>query len=180
MAEAYIGEIRMFGGSFAPNGWALCNGQLLSIAQNQALFSILGTTYGGDGVRTFGLPNLQGRLPLHWGTSTTGTTFVQGEAAGAENATLLVTNLPAHSHSVSMPVSDQAADLSDPTGAFLASPNVTTSGDAVAAYTKTTTARFAGAVQGGSVGSGTPFSIMQPYLSVTFIIALVGIFPSRS
>ena len=98
MSEPFLGEIRIFGGTFAPNGWALCNGQLLSIAQNSALFAILGTTYGGDGVTTFALPNLQGRLPMHWGQGQGLSPRVVGEIAGTETVTLLNSQLPVHNH----------------------------------------------------------------------------------
>src|ERR1700719_3340863 len=100
MATPYIGEIRMFGGNFAPRNWALCNGQLLLISQNTALFSILGTTYGGNGTTTFGLPNLQGRVPIHWGSGAGLSTYAPGQTAGAESVTLLQSNLPPHSHAV--------------------------------------------------------------------------------
>src|SRR5215469_13112343 len=98
MSEPFLGEIRMFGGNFAPSGWALCNGQLLSISQNTALFSMLGTTYGGDGVSTFGLPNLQGTVPVHWGTARTGTAYTIGEMGGTETVALTNSTMPAHTH----------------------------------------------------------------------------------
>src|ERR1043166_2889887 len=100
MASPFLGEIKMFGGNFPPTGFALCNGQLMSIQQNTALFSILGTTYGGDGIQTFGLPNLQSRVPMHWGTGQGLSPSVVGEAGGVENVTLLQSNLPAHTHLV--------------------------------------------------------------------------------
>src|SRR5437868_2425626 len=100
MSEPFLGEIRMFAGNFAPTGWAFCNGQILSIAQNTALFSLLGTTYGGNGQTTFGLPNLQGRVPMHWGTGAGLTPRTLGETSGSENVTLLSTQMPAHTHSI--------------------------------------------------------------------------------
>jgi microcystin-dependent protein len=98
MSDPFLGEIRMFGGSFAPRGWALCNGQTIAISQNSALFAILGTTYGGDGVTNFKLPDLQGRFPMHWGNGTGLTPRTLGELAGGENAALSISNLPAHTH----------------------------------------------------------------------------------
>ncbi|WP_263408588.1 phage tail protein [Terriglobus tenax] len=179
MSDQYLGEIRIFGGNFAPSGWALCNGQLISISQNSALFAILGTTYGGDGVQTFALPNLQGRLPLHWGTSTTGSNYVLGEVSGSEKVTLLANNLPMHTHAISIPVNSGPADLSDPTGAIESTPNDPASGNPISSYTKNAATGAALPFQSGIAGSSIPISVMQPFLCVTFIIALVGIFPSR-
>jgi microcystin-dependent protein len=105
VAQPYLGQIIMFAGNFAPNGWALCNGQLLSIAQNSTLFALLGTTYGGDGVNTFALPNLQGRVPEHWGTGPGLPTVVIGESGGTPNVPILISNLPQHAH----PVADHGA-----------------------------------------------------------------------
>jgi len=108
MSDQYVGEIRMTGFNFAPQGWALCNGQTLPIAQNNALFALIGTTYGGNGSTNFNLPNLQGRVPVHQGTGTGLTTAVIGESAGTETVTLLATNLPSHSHLITPPVSNVA------------------------------------------------------------------------
>src|SRR5580692_7560194 len=99
MSQPFIGEIRMFGGNFAPAGWAFCNGQLMSISENDALFNLIGTTYGGDGQSTFGLPNLQSRVPIHQGTNSNGS-YIMGTLSGAENVTLLVTEIPGHTHSI--------------------------------------------------------------------------------
>lgn len=177
--DQFLGEIRMFAGSFAPNGWALCNGQLLSIAQNSALFSLLGTYYGGDGISTFALPNLQGRVPLHWGTSNQGGSYVLGEFSGSPNVNILPSNLPAHTHTIAIPVSNAAADLSDATGAIEASPNDPSSGNTISSYTKTASTGFALPFPSGATGQSLPISTMPPYLAVTFIIALQGVFPSR-
>src|SRR5467141_3155807 len=99
MAQPYVGEIRMFAGNFAPAGWMFCEGQLLPISENETLFNLIGTTYGGDGQETFALPDLQGRIPLHVGTNqSTGTTFVIGEKSGTENVTLTLTQIPSHNH----------------------------------------------------------------------------------
>jgi microcystin-dependent protein len=165
MTEPFIGEIQIFGFQFAPRGWALCNGQLLPINQNQALFSLLGTTYGGDGRTTFALPDLQGRVPLGVGAG-----YTQGERAGEESHTLITSEMPAHTH---MPLASLAA-ASTPspadatwanTGAanYASSPNTQMAGNAVV-----------------PVGGSQPHENRSPYLTVNFCIALVGIFPSRS
>ncbi|MBW8748250.1 MAG: phage tail protein [Acidobacteria bacterium] len=176
--DPFLGEIRMFAGSFNPNGWALCNGQLLSIAQNSALFSLLGTYYGGDGISTFALPNLQGRVPLHWGNSQGGN-YVLGEFSGSPNVNILPSNLPAHSHTVAIPVCNAGADLSDPTGAIEALPNDPSTGNTISSYTKAAGTGVALPFASGSTGQSLPISTMPPYLAITFIIALQGIFPSR-
>src|SRR5665213_445536 len=121
MSQPFLGEIRMFGGNFAPRGWQLCNGQLLAISQYSALFSILGTTYGGNGTTTFGLPNFQGTVPISQGRAPSGTTYVLGETSGTENVTLLSNQMPMHNHLVS--VSAQAATQVDPTNALIAEIN---------------------------------------------------------
>ncbi len=166
MAQPFIGEIRMFAGNFNPNGWALCNGQLLPIAENDALFNLIGTTYGGDGQETFGLPNLQGRVPVHEGSS-----FVIGQQAGVESVTLTVPQLPQHNH----PFVGSTAPGSQ------ASPqnNVPAAGNLVSIYS-------AGAPSGTMdnamvlpVGNSQPHDNMQPFLCVTYIISLFGVFPSQ-
>lgn len=169
MSEPFIGQIMMFGGNFAPRGWALCNGQLLSIAQNTALFSILGTTFGGNGQTTFGLPNLQGRVPLHPGDGPGLSPRVLGEMGGEEAVTLLQTQLPPHSHTASATGGD--ATTSKPDGA------VPASGGAYAAASDGST--MSPSFIGGG-GSSQPHDNMQPYQAVNFIIALEGIFPSRN
>src|SRR6202140_5268647 len=121
MSEPFLGEILMVGWNFAANGWALCNGQLMSISQNQALFALLGTTYGGDGVTTFALPNLQGRVPIHQGTGVGLSPYTIGEIAGSENITLLTNQMPQHNHLVA--VSNQPGAVADPTNATLAQGN---------------------------------------------------------
>lgn len=178
MSEPFIGEIRMFGGNFAPTGWALCNGQLLSIAQNTALFSILGTTYGGNGQTTFGLPNLQGRFPMHWGNGPGLTPRTLGEMSGSESVTILQTQMPAHTH-IANARSDEA-NTDTATGAVWAKA-VDGSGNAVSAYSSGIPPNTTMSPQAiGQSGGNQPLPIMDPYLCVTFIIALQGIFPSRS
>ena len=170
--EPFIAQIMMFGGNFAPRGWAFCNGQLMSISQNSALFSILGTTYGGDGVTTFALPNLQGRVPIHPGQSGGTSNYTLGEAAGSENVSILITNMPAHTHIVS---ASQTAGSADPAGMVPANENIARTA-IYGAPDGTVMAPNMNSVVGGS----QPIGIVQPYLCVTFIIALEGIFPSRS
>ncbi|WP_155297477.1 phage tail protein [Deinococcus kurensis] len=167
MSEPFIGEIRLTGFNFAPLGWALCNGQVLSIMQNQALFSLLGTTYGGDGRVTFALPNLQGRMPIHAGNG-----YQLGQAGGAINHTLTLAELPQHTHTVQ--ASSQAGTTPVPTGAVLAAPahggNLYSSGAASAALVGSTV---------GAAGGGQSHTNMQPSLVLNYIIALQGIYPSR-
>lgn len=179
--EPFIGEIRMFGGTFAPRGWAFCNGQILSIAQNTALFSLLGTIYGGNGQTTFGLPNLQGRVPMGFGNGP-GLTFRSlGETTGTENVTLLAANLPAHTHPVSLPspATTSLGTLMEPgPTAIPAASNQRNAQYAPSASANTQLS--AGVANTGSAGSNSPVSVMQPSLAVSFIIALEGIFPSRN
>lgn len=165
MAEPFIGEIRLFGITYAPRGWADCNGQLLDIATNTALFSLLGTTYGGDGRTTFGLPDLRGRAPLHAGTGAGLTPRPLGSRGGEETTTLTVGNLPPHTHAGPV-ATDRTTNR--PGGS---APAV---GGHYGASADTT-----GAV-GGSTGDGDAFDNMPPFTTVRFCIALVGIFPSRS
>ena len=177
MADPFIGEIRAVAFNYAPEGWALCNGQLLSISQNTALFSLLGTTYGGNGVSTFALPNLQGRVPIHQGQSPGTSTYVMGQVAGSENTTLLVGNLPAHNHPAN--ANSAAGPNPSPIGNFWAEANGGGKSPVVTpSYAATSTGQMASTAI-GMTGSNQPFSVVQPYLCVNFIIALVGIFPSR-
>lgn len=160
----------MFGGNFAPRGWAFCNGQLMPISQNSALFSILGTTYGGDGQTTFALPDLRGRVAVGQGQGPGLSSVSLGQAAGTETVTLTTAELPAHSHTVQMPASTGAQTSNRPTGAYQASGN---------AYSSSTNTTMAAATSALS-GSSQPHSNLPPYLGVTFIIAVQGTFPSRN
>ncbi len=165
MSEPYLGEIKIFSFGFAPKGWAECNGQLLPINQNQALFSILGTTYGGDGQQTFALPNLQERVPIH-----TGNGISLGERGGEQAHTLNISELPAHTHA---PVgSPNSASTGNPTGNLWAS---TSSGSY--SSTPNTSMNPASIV---AAGSSQPHDNMSPYLVLNFCIALQGIFPSQN
>lgn len=175
--EPFLGEIKMVGFNFAPRGWAFCNGQVMGIAQNSALFALLGTTFGGDGRTTFGLPNLQGRVPLHMGNGPGLTPRVIGEMGGAENHTLITTEIPAHLHSgtVALPCSLEDATTSSPQNA------VPAIGPVAYAPTPTPAATTAAAaLTTGPTGGSLPHPNMPPYLVVNFIIALEGIFPSRN
>jgi microcystin-dependent protein len=168
--DPYIGEIRLFAGNFAPRGWALCNGQLLPIAQNVALFSILGTTYGGDGIQTFALPDLRGRAPVHMGRGPGLAPVTLGQARGSETVTLVEGEMPGHTHQVL--VAGAATDT-DPVGAALATSAEATYG-AAGSGARLDLATVLPA------GGGQPHENMQPYLAVNFIIALEGIFPARN
>lgn len=171
MSEPFVGEIRMFAGTFAPRGWAFCDGQLLAVSQNDALFSLLGTIYGGDGRTTFGLPDLRGRLPIHAGSGPGLSPRRLGAKAGAENVTLTVNQLPPHTHQAH----GSSANGSDPNpaGNYLATSTVlepffNAAPDDTMASTSIT-----------SVGGSRSHTNLQPFLCVNFIIALFGIYPSR-
>lgn len=163
----YVGEIRMFAGNFAPVGWAFCNGSLLPISENETLFQIIGTTYGGDGQTTFALPDLRSRAPVHVGTS-----WVLGQSGGVENVTLTANQIPAHGHpaaAYSLP-----GDASDPAGRVPArnaagTPHYDGAIDTMLA---------AGALQGA--GGSQPHTNMQPYVGINFIISLFGVFPAQA
>jgi microcystin-dependent protein len=166
--EPFIGTIIQFGGNFAPRGWAFCDGQLLPISQNSALFSILGTTYGGDGQTTFALPDLRGRVAIHPGTGPGLRPYTLGEKGGQESVTLTVNNMPSHNHSFSGISGDAKAET--PAGNILGNATIYSGG--------TPNAPLNAAVIGNAGGS-QPFSVQQPYQCVNFIIALTGIYPSR-
>jgi microcystin-dependent protein len=173
MSDQYLGEIRMFAGNFAITGWAMCNGQLLPISQNTALFSLIGTFYGGNGTSNFALPDMRSRAPVHQGQGAGLAPYTIGEQTGAENVTLTVQQLPSHTHTYTPQANNGAAGSSRPTGGYLANsggtPIYATSQDTnMAAQTL------------GSTGGGQPLSVIQPVLCITFLIALVGIFPSRN
>ncbi len=165
MMEPFIGSVVLFAGNFAPRGWAFCNGQLLPISQNQALFSILGTTYGGDGRTTFALPDLRGRAPIHWGQGPGLSNFVLGQQSGAETVTLTTAQLPAHTHGTSFELP-------------LAEAPTTPTPTVPIAYDRHTMPT-ASVIQSQATGGGQPVSIASPGLSLSFIIALEGVFPSR-
>ena len=166
----FLGTVMLFGGNFAPRGWEFCNGQLLSIAQNDALFSLIGTTYGGDGQTTFGLPDLRGRVPIHVGSGPGQPSYVQGQLAGEENHTLTLTELPAHTHGLG---STATATALSPAANAPASGSKPT----YAAAPVSASPMAAGSV--GNSGGGGAHNNRQPYLALNFVIALEGIFPTQ-
>jgi microcystin-dependent protein len=165
MAQPYVGEIRMFGGNFAPAGWMFCEGALLPIAENETLFQLIGTTYGGDGQSTFALPDLRGRVPIHQGNG-----FILAENGGVETVTLTVQQIPAHPHAL-LCVNGPATDP-NPQNDLLAEQIAVSAYQSQAAATPTAPQSI------GSTGGSQPHSNFQPYLCVNFIISLFGIFPS--
>jgi microcystin-dependent protein len=169
----YLGQILMVAFNFAPLGWALCNGQIMPINQNQALFSLLGTTYGGNGTTTFALPNLQGRVPVHQGSNGT-SNHVIGASAGVENIALTVNNLPSHNHPANCSMT-QGTNVS-PAKSYWS--EVKQGGTALPSYSVTTNAEMASSAI-GATGGNVPVSVVQPYLCINFIIALQGIYPSQ-
>ena len=174
MTDQFLAEVRMFAGNFAPSGWAFCNGQVLPISQNTALFSLLGTTYGGNGKSTFALPNLQGSMPLGTGDGP-GLSYRQlGESGGSPTVTLVSSELPVHTHGVSAVAAPGTLD--SPADATWAQPRLGRAREAAYATAATTQLNAqAFATAGGNV----PHNNLPPYLVVTFIIALQGIFPPR-
>src|SRR5438128_4257197 len=166
MAQPFVGEIRMFGGNFAPAGWMFCEGQLLPISENETLFNLIGTTYGGDGQSTFALPDLRGRLPLHMGNG-----FILAETGGVEEITLTVQQIPAHSHAF--------LASSDPATTLNASTNVLSTTAAATPYIAIPPTSPLSPQSLQSVGGSQPHNNFQPYLCVDFIISLFGIFPHQ-
>jgi microcystin-dependent protein len=172
MSDPFIAEMRIWAGNFAPRGWAFCNGQLLPIAQNTALFSLVGTTYGGDGRTTFGLPDLQGRAPMHPGNGPGLAPHRLGEKGGVESVTLTTAQMSAHNHGLM--AQSRPGDLADPTGRSLAR-----SGGGNAYHAVDSTVQMDPQALANS-GSGQAHNNVQPFLALSFIIALVGLYPSRS
>jgi len=166
MAQPYVGEIRMFAGNFAPAGWMFCEGQLLPISENETLFQLIGTTYGGDGESTFALPDLRGRIPIHQGNG-----FILAETGGAEEITLTVNQIPAHSHPVlaSTNVAQDSSPMNKVVGQI---------GAGALPYIQDITDTNLSPQAVGPVGGSQPHTNFQPYLCVDFIISLFGIFPS--
>jgi len=177
MSDPFIGEIRMFAGNFAPRGWQFCQGQILAIAQNTALFSILGTTYGGNGQTTFALPDLRGRYPMQQGQGPGLTPRTLGEQGGTENVTLLTTQMPAHNHTLG--AFNAGATSSTPAGQVMAGAFDNSTQADVNAYAGTpNTTMNPQAI--GAAGGSQPHNNMSPYLCLNFIIATEGIYPSRN
>ena len=172
MAQPFVGEIRMFGGNFAPAGWMFCSGQLLPISENETLFNLIGTTFGGDGQSTFQLPDLRGRLPVHNG-SFGGSAFQLGEAAGVESVTLTTQQIPIHTHAMQCSSGGQA-NTSNPQAAIAAPSDISqysTAGASVQMGTPPTSSDVAGGSQ--------PHTNFMPYLCVNFIISLFGLYPNQ-
>ncbi|MFN2577810.1 MAG: phage tail protein [Pyrinomonadaceae bacterium] len=167
MAQPYVGEIRMFAGNFAPAGWMFCEGQLLPISENETLFNLIGTTYGGDGQSTFALPDLRGRVPMHFGNG-----FILAETGGAEQITLTVQQIPVHSHAFLG--STSVATQQGPGG------NVVAQSTLAKLYIQDATDSALAPNSISSVGGSQPHNNFQPYLCVDFIISLFGIFPSQT
>jgi microcystin-dependent protein len=170
MAEPFLSEIRMFSFNFPPKGWAFCNGQFLPINQNQALFSLLGTTYGGNGQTTFALPDLRGRVPVHPGQGPGLSSYSLGQAGGTETETLTVNQMPAHTHNVSPAATNDVQTTNRPGNAVPARGG---------AYAGTGGEKMAG-TPSGQAGASQPHSNLQPHLALNYIIAIEGIFPSRN
>ena len=183
--EPFIGEIKIFGFDFPPRGYMSCAGQLLSIAQNTALFSLLGTTYGGNGVQTFALPNLQGRMPIGQGQGPGLPPYSMGQLSGSTNVSILTSNMPAHIHTlgaaavVKLQASTGNADETSPAGNVPANTTAASySGNGATANTFTGGTTVSGSTD--VTGSGLPVAIMNPYLVINYSIATQGIFPSRN
>ena len=174
MSEPFVGEIRMFAGNFAPRGWAFCDGQLLAVSQNDALFSLLGTIYGGDGRTTFGLPDLRGRIPIHAGTGPGLSPRRLGAKGGAENVRLTTNQLPSHNHALQAVAA--AGNTANPANAHLAN---AAGGNPFLNPATTTKTNMSSSVV-GNTGGGQSHTNLMPTLCVHFIIALFGIFPSRN
>ncbi|PKM29147.1 MAG: phage tail protein [Gammaproteobacteria bacterium HGW-Gammaproteobacteria-11] len=168
MSIPYVGEIRMFGGNFAPAGWHFCDGSLLSISENDILFTLIGTTYGGDGQNTFALPDLRGRIPVHQGSG-----MVMGEMTGTESVTLMVQQMPAHSHA--MLATANLADSTNPADKVLARTAAN-----IDIYQSSGPFQSLAPTAVTQVGGSQPHENMMPFLSINFIISLFGIFPSQT
>lgn len=172
----YVGEIRLFAGNFAPSGWMFCEGQSLPIAENEVLFQLIGTTYGGDGEETFNLPNLASRIPIHMGTGPDGTTYQIGEMAGTEQETLTTQQIPTHNH---VPLANTSSGtLQLPTGGVLAQAGSGVSGVMMFGTDAPIVAMNAQSIQ--PTGGSQPHENTQPFLVVNFIISLYGVFPSQT
>ncbi|KRB77370.1 phage tail protein [Nocardioides sp. Root190] len=168
MAQPYVGEIRMFGGNFAPAGWEFCAGQMLPISENETLFNLIGTSYGGDGESTFGLPDLRGRLPLHQGSG-----FVLAEQGGVEHVTLSTQQIPQHTHAMQA-VNGLPGNQASPAG------NLPAMSLNVVPYVNDTTTGALAASAITASGGSQPHTNLQPYLCVSFIISLFGLYPSQT
>jgi microcystin-dependent protein len=172
MGEPYVGEIRMFAGNFAPNGWMFCEGQSLPISENEVLFQLIGTTYGGDGQETFNLPNLASRVPIHMGTDPSGNTYQLAEAAGVESVTLTIQQIPNHTHPLT--ASGDTGNIGTPGGNCLSNSNGPTP------YIEDVAGSPMNAAAIGAQGGNQPHENCQPFLCINFILSLFGVFPSQT
>ena len=177
MAQPYVGEIRMFAGNFAPAGWSFCSGQLMPISENETLFQLIGTTYGGDGQETFALPNLQSRIPLHQGSSG-GNTLILAETGGVEDVTLTSNQMPSHNHALT--TTDVAGTSSVPGPTMILADHGPAGNTNVPIYVTAGTATQVplAATSIAATGGSQPHTNVQPFLCVNFIISMFGIFPS--
>ena len=175
--DGYLAQIILFAGNFAPRGWAFCQGQILSIAQNTALFSLLGTTYGGNGQTTFALPDLRGRTPVGTGQGPGLPSINLGEVSGEPTHTLIITEMPAHNHQAQMQGQTGAGTSTSPGGA---APATSTARDNIYSASAPNTPMAANTVTVGISGGSQPHNNMQPYLGLNYIICMEGIFPSRN
>ncbi len=171
MGQPFVGEIRMFGGTFAPAGWAFCDGSPLPISENETLFQLIGTTYGGDGQETFALPNLQGRLPMHMGQGSGLSARIIGEMGGVETVTLNTQQIPVHTHAP-LAVAGSGNQSTPQNGVW--------AGASSSIYTTNAPGSPMNATLGGSTGGSQPHDNLMPFLCISFIISLYGIFPSQS
>lgn len=176
MGEPYLGEIRIFAGNFPPSGWAFCDGALIPISENDALFILLGTMYGGDGQNTFALPDLRGRIPLHFGTGADGTTYTQAETGGVESVTLTTQQIPIHTHAMLCVSDNSGSPSSNPAAAVAGVADISQYSDNTAPDTQLGTPGFTSSIAGGS----QPHENFMPYLCVNYIISLFGVFPSQT
>jgi microcystin-dependent protein len=174
MGQPYVGEIRMFAGNFAPSGWMTCEGQQLPINENDVLFQLIGTTYGGDGQTTFALPNLQSRVPVHAGTGTSGSTYQLAQTGGAESVTLTAQQIPLHSHNLL--ASTNVANSNSPTNQVVALTQAAT----ITPYGTDGPFVVLDPSSVGPIGGSQPHSNLQPVLVINFIISLFGIFPTQT
>jgi microcystin-dependent protein len=172
VAQPYVGEIRMFGGNFPPSGWAFCNGATMPISENETLFQLIGTTYGGDGESTFNLPDLQGRVPIHQGTGPDGSTFIVGEAAGVETVTLTIQQIPNHNHAF-IGTGNPGTTTNPPT-------NIVAQNSGNNIYIEDQAFVPLAPQSLLPDGGSQPHENLQPFLCVAFIISLFGIFPSQT
>jgi microcystin-dependent protein len=185
MGQPFIGEIRMFGGNFAPLDWHFCDGSLLPISQYSALFNLIGTTYGGDGVNTFALPNLLGRAPVHQGTNPQSGTYILGQLGGVENVTLTTNQMPSHTHLVQVAGAAQGGAVAIPSSSTVLADEVITGSPSSLPRTyipyNGNNAQVSLAANSISTAGGSlPHDNMQPFLAISFIISLFGIYPSQN